>query len=179
MRDFNEIWTERLYLRKLEMRDKYLFFNYRSMPDVYKFQSWKPDNIGEIEGIIYNNSMLYPNTINTWLQIAICQHDGTMIGDIGIHFVDYHQIELGYSLSPFSHGQGYASEAVRALINYAFSVWNKHRITASVDPENHRSIRLLRGLGFRQEAHFKKSLLLNENWCDDCVFAVLREEWNY
>ncbi len=171
------IQTDRLLIRTIELTDKEDFFHYRSMPQVYKYQSWKPKQIGEVEEFIRRNAGVAPNTVNAWLQLAICLKEGRMIGDIGIHFIDDHQIEIGYTLSPDHQGKGYAIEAVKAVINSIFLEWNKHRITASVDPENTPSIILLEKLGFRKEAHFFKSFLMEDQWCDDVVYAMLEEEW--
>ena len=171
------IQTDRLLIRAIEMKDKEDFFHYRSMPQVYKYQTWKPRQIREIEEFIRKNAGVCPNTVNAWLQLAICLKEGRMIGDIGIHFTEDHQIEIGYTLSPEHQGNGYAFEAVKVVINYAFLEWKKHRITASVDPENTQSIKLLEKLGFRKEAHFVKSFLMDGQWCDDYVYAMLEEDW--
>ena len=178
MNKFNFIETDRLIIRTLKMKDKNEFFQYRSLPEVYQYQGWRPKDIEEIEEFINKNVSICPNTKNTWLQLAVCLKEGKLIGDIGIHFIDdNYQIEIGYTLSPEYQGNGYAVEAVKAVINYAFTVFKKHRITASVDPDNIKSIKLLQKIGFRKEAHFIKSFRLGNKWYDDCVYAMLAEEW--
>lgn len=178
MNKFNFIETDRLIIRTLKMKDKNEFFQYRSLPEVYQYQGWRPKDIEEIEEFINKNVSICPNTKNTWLQLAVCLKEGKLIGDIGIHFIDDdYQIEIGYTLSPEYQGNGYAVEAVKAVINYAFTVFKKHRITASVDPDNIKSIKLLQKIGFRKEAHFIKSFRLGNKWYDDCVYAMLAEEW--
>ena len=109
--------------------------------------------------------------------MAVCLRDGTLIGDIGLHFLAPFQLELGYSLDPAYQGNGYATEAVRAILVSAFGAWDIHRMTASVDPENMPSVRLLERLGFRKEAHFIASFRVNGEWRDDCIYAMLRAEW--
>ncbi len=177
MSNFNNIETDRLLIRKPELKDKEDFFQYRSMPEVYQYQSWKPTDISEIENFINRNSAVCLNMTDKWLQVAVCLKEGPMIGDIGIHFIDEYQIEIGYTLSPEYQGKGYAFEAVTAIIHCAFSEWNKHRVMASVDPANIHSIQLLERLGFRKEGHFVKSYRMNDSWYDDCVYAMLEEEW--
>lgn len=177
MDNINNIRTERLLIRIVEMKDKEDFFQYRSLPEIYKYQCWKPKSIKDIEDFINKNAAVYPNTPNTWLQLAVCLKEGKMIGDIGIHFMDDCQIEIGYTLSPEYQGNGYAFEAVKAVINYAFSELQKHRITASVDPDNIQSIKLLERIGFRKEAHFLRSFHMDDQWYDDCIYAMLEDEW--
>lgn len=172
-----EIKTQRLLIRILDMKDKESFFKYRSLPEIYRFQSWKPKTINEIEEFIMKNIAIIPNEVDSWLQLAICLHNGQMIGDIGVHFLDDYQIEIGYTLSPEYQGRGYAVEAVRGIVNYVFITLRKHRITASVDPDNHASIRLLEKIGFRKEAHFIKSFHMDDRWFDDCIYSILEDEW--
>ncbi len=169
--------TNRLTIRTLLPADSEALFRYRAMPEVYQFQSWHPKTIDEVKAFLLENERVVPHTPDTWLQLAICLKNGMLIGDIGVHFIDADQIEIGYTLSPDQQGNGYATEAVKEFIRFAFSDWNKHRITASVDPKNWKSIRLLERLGFRKEAHFLLSIRINDNWVDDCVYALLKEEW--
>ena len=178
MEMFIVINTDRLLIRLLEMQDMDDFFAYRSMPEVYQYQGWKPTVNAQAEDFIIKNVSICLNTPNTWLQLAICLKDGTLIGDIGIHFMeDDFQAEIGYTLSLAYQGNGYAFEAVKAVLDYLFTSLLKHRVTASVDPENMKSIMLLERIGFRKEAHFRKSYHTEDKWLDDCIYAMLKEEW--
>jgi RimJ/RimL family protein N-acetyltransferase len=177
MSPFEIINTDRLSIKTLGLQDKEIFLAYRGNPTVYQFQSWNPPSLQEVENFIHQNLKVIPNTPNTWLQLGIYLQNGPLIGDIGIHFLEDAQVEIGYTLAPEHQGQGYAFEAVKAIIDYLFSTLKKHRITASVDPENQKSINLLKKLGFRQEGYFKKSILIRGEWCDDVIYALLNEEW--
>lgn len=179
MNTFTPITTERLLLRKLEITDSEDFFAYRSLLEVCEFQSFMPKSISEAGGFI-RKIPTEANIPNTWFQLAIVnKNEDRLIGDIGIHFLeDNAQIEIGYTLAPSHQGQGYAIEAVTAVINYLFSDLKKHRITASVDPNNRSSIRLLEKLGMRKEGHFIKSYRMGDMWVDDCIYAILEEEWH-
>ncbi len=178
MKKWPEVKTERLVLRILELKDKEVFLAYRGNPAVVQFQTWDPPSLQEVERFIQQNLAVIPNTPNTWLQLGITLHNDQLIGDIGLHFLeDGAQMEIGYTLAPEHQGQGYAFEAVKAILGYLFGQLEKHRITASVDPENVRSRRLLEKLGFRQEGFFIQSILIRGEWCDDVVYAMLAEEW--
>lgn len=98
-----------------------------------------------------------------------------------MHFLDdeKYQVEIGFTLDKNEQGKGFASEAVKETINFLFNDLNKRRIIASIDPRNGKSIALVERLGFRKEAHFKESLLINGEWVDDVVYAVLKDEWRY
>ena len=171
------IKTERLLIRPLVRADAQEFFAYRSLPEVGLFQSWQPAKMNEVQAFLTENESASLDTLDAWYQLAICLPDGLLIGDIGIHTLEHSQMEIGYTLSPMFQGMGYATEAVREIVREAFTVWNKHRITASVDPDNHASVRLLERLGFRKEAHHCKSYWMRDRWADDCIYAMLWEEY--
>lgn len=178
MNEFTSLHTERLLIRKMEIADQEALFRYRSLPEVYLYQSWRPSHVDDATAFITRNAGAAMQTPGSWQQFAVCLHDGRLIGDIGIHFLeDPAQAEVGYTLSPDYQGKGYAFEALKAMIDYIFQSLKMHRITESVDPDNKRSIRLLDKIGFRKEAHFVKSYWNDGKWSDDCIFAVLREEW--
>lgn len=172
------IKTKRLTIRLLDMKDKESFYGYRSLNQVYKYQSWKPKNVEDARVFIENIRLNKPNIANTWQQYAISLDSDELIGDIGIHYIDNdYQIEIAYTLSPKYQGKGYATEALKAVIDYMFTKEKKHRISASVDPNNLKSIRLLERMSFRKEGHFLKSYRANNQWHDDCIYAILENEW--
>lgn len=80
-------------------------------------------------------------------------------------------------MDPAFQGRGLATEAVVGLLDCLFVRLGKHRVVASVDPRNLASVRLLKRLGMREEAHFRESLLFKGDWVDDAVFAILASEW--
>lgn len=112
--------------------------------------------------------------------MIIEQESDTLIGDIGVHFMDSEnkQVEVGCTLNKDYQGKGYATESLRTIIDYLIQTLNKHRIITSIDPANSDSIRLVERLGFRKEAHFVESLFFHGKWVDDIVYAILEKEWN-
>jgi RimJ/RimL family protein N-acetyltransferase len=179
LKDINII-TERLVLRGLILSDAAALLKYRSKREIYKFQNWKPHTLRDAEIFISEKIAKEPNIPDTWYQLGvILKETEELIGDIGIHFIDLEgkQAEIGYTLNPEYQGIGYASEAIKGVLAYLFNDLKKHRITASVDPINKKSIALLERIGMRKEAHFKKSIWFNEKWEDDIVYAILEEEW--
>jgi len=174
------ISTERLVLRGIIISDAESIFKYRSNPQIYKFQGWKPQKLEDVKQFICEKVAKIPNTPDTWYQLVILIKDtNELVGDIGIHFIDLDnlQVEIGFTLSLEYQCKGYATEAIVGVIDYLFSNFKKHRITASVDPRNTKSIALLERIQMRKEAHFKKSFWFNNKWEDDIIYAILKEEW--
>lgn len=173
-----ELKTERLRMRRICENDAEAVFKYRSDAITNKYQGWIPKNINDVHDFIKRVASDV-NIPGTWFQLVIIiSETNEVVGDIGMHFLDNQQAEIGYTLAKSYHGKGYATEGVKKAIDFLFNELDKHRITASIDPDNHGSINLLKRLGFRKEAHFKESLLIKGTWVDDVVYAILKKEWN-
>lgn len=116
--------------------------------------------------------------MDSWFQVVLSHKEtGQIIGDLGIHFVGSHQVELGCTLCKEAQQKGMAKESIESIAYYLFESLSKHRIYVSIDPRNKRAISLIESLGWRKEAHHKKSYLHKGEWTDDVIYAVLREEW--
>jgi RimJ/RimL family protein N-acetyltransferase len=97
--------------------------------------------------------------------------------DGGRRSVEHRQVEVGYVFHPDSGGQGYATEATRALVDLAFDDLDAHRVFARTDARNTASAALLRRLGMRQAAHFREVEIFKGDWGGELVFAILDREW--
>ena len=90
---------------------------------------------------------------------AVClKETGELIGRCGLHvmfIVDDGEYELGYMVSKPYEGQGYASEAVRAILEYAREDLEAPRVVVKIHKENERSIQFAQHLGFQV---FRKKL---------------------
>ena len=173
--------TARTLLRSIEAADNQQVFDYRSDAEANKFQGWVPSSLEEVNAFIAKNPKEF-NQSGTWFQLVIIEKlNHEIIGDIGVHFIDNgsdnFQCELGCTLNKKRYGKGFATETMRATIDYLFNELDKHRIIASVDPQNTSSIKLIERLGFRKEAHFIESLLIDGKWVDDIVYGLLKSEW--
>lgn len=179
MNNPKQLLTDRLILRPVRIEDSKSIYRYRSNSLVNQYQGWIPKTIDDVHDFIKTKVSSEIDIPNTWFQLVIIKTgNNELIGDIGIHFLgsDNFQVEVGCTLDQNYHGKGYATEALKAIMNFLFNSLNKHRIIASIDPRNTRSIELFERLGFRIEAHFKKSILINNEWVDDLIYAILKEE---
>ena len=104
----------------------------------------------------------------------IVEHEGRVIGKAGF----YRFPDVGYLFDPETWGQGFASEAVGAVVARAFTAHGLPRITADVDPRNTASMRLLKRLGFAETHRQVRTWLVGEEWCDSVYFALTREDWD-
>ena len=170
------ILTKRIYLAPLQLKDAASLFEYRSKPEVYRYQSWLPKNLYDAERFIFEFST-NPVTIGQWFQYGIFLNpEHTLIGDCGFCLLESKKAEIGYTISPDYQRLGYGTEAARALLKYIFDQFAVNEIKASTDPRNESSIALLTKLGFQQTDVFPKSVEIRGEWQDDVVFVKYLEE---
>lgn len=171
--------TERLLLRPIQPPDAGAVFLYRSNKQVNRYQSFIPESVDEVDHFIAHKVSHEINVPGTWMQWVVLKKDNDeLIGDIGIHFHahDPLQAEIGYTFHHLYHGQGYATEALKKITDFLFDELDKGRISASVDPRNLPSVKLMERLGFRQQTHLKESYYMHGVWQDELIFARLKED---
>lgn len=100
----------------------------------------------------------------------VVEHDGRVIGKAGC----YRLPEIGYILHPDVWGQGFAVEALGAIIPHIFARHPVEALRADVDPRNPASIRLLERLGFVPDGSSKKTWLIAGEYCDSLYFRLPR-----
>ena len=84
---------------------------------------------------------------------------------------------LGYGLGVDFIGKGYASNAVRVILRFAFHDLKLHRLEANIQPHNLPSIALVKQLGFSKEGYSPKYLKVSGKWCDHERWAITKENW--
>jgi ribosomal-protein-alanine N-acetyltransferase len=85
---------------------------------------------------------------------------------------------LGYWIGAAHARRGYVTEALWAVLEYAFQRLGLHRVEAACLPGNEASRRLLLGSGFQEEGYAREYLRINGSWQDHQLFAILRGEFS-
>ncbi len=112
-----------------------------------------------------------------WLAITL-RTDGRQIGGVGLRVDDQHSnAELGYWLGVPYWGQGYATEAARAMMRYGFEQLGLHRIYASHFEGNTPSGRILQKLGMQHEGCQRGHIRKWDRFLDSELYGILRDEW--
>ena len=84
---------------------------------------------------------------------------------------------LGYYGFRGQVGQGLMREGLALALDVAFGPLSLHRVEANVQPDNVRSIALVRALAFTEEGYSRRYLRIGERWRDHLRFAMLAEDW--
>jgi RimJ/RimL family protein N-acetyltransferase len=177
-----EIRTDRLFLRSFRDADIDRLADWQSRPEVSRFLYWEPRSRGEAEAALARRmTETHLEGDDDCLALAVERRDdGLLLGDasIWVRSALHRQVEIGYVFHPDAGGQGYATEAARALLEFAFCELDAHRVFARTDARNTPSADLLRRLNMRQEAHFREAEIFKGVWGDELVFAILADEWS-
>ncbi|WP_371404825.1 GNAT family N-acetyltransferase [Kribbella sp. NBC_00662] len=169
--------TERLTLRRFTPTDAERFAAYRSDPVVARYQGWEaPVALDEAQETVERFAAGDPEAPG-WFQYAV-DMDGVLIGDLGLNLHEnLMQAELGFTLATQYQGKGYASEAVRGLLEHLFVERELHRVSAEADARNTASSRLLERVGFTREGLRLSNTWFKGEWTDDLLFGYLRDDY--
>lgn len=105
--------------------------------------------------------------------------DGALLGGVTLTNVRRgvaQSASLGYWIGAPYARQGYMSEALTAVLDFAFRRLGLHRVEAACLPSNAASRGLLAKIGFREEGYAREYLRINGMWQDHVLFAVLRHD---
>ena len=172
--------TPRLTLRRLQRGDEGSLVAYRSLPEVARLQSWEDFSWEDATRLVAEQCDRQPGVPGTWLQLAVVDRSTQkLIGDVGLHFGanEAQQTELGVTFAPNWQKQGFATEALRCVLDFLFIVMEQHRVFAVMGAENLAAASLFGRLGFRQEGHFIEHRWFKGGWDSELLFAMLRREW--
>jgi ribosomal-protein-alanine N-acetyltransferase len=110
---------------------------------------------------------------------ALCfPTDQRLIGTIGYWRMipAHYRAEIGYVLHPQHQGKGLMTEAMKAVIHYAFEVMQLHSIEANINPLNIASKQVLLKNGFVQEAYFRENFYFNGVFLDSMIFSRINNK---
>ena len=110
---------------------------------------------------------------------VVLRAEGTFIGVCFLEMKakEPQQGNLGYLLGRNYWGQGYATEAARAVLDFGFRKLDLHRIYATCRPANVASSRVMEKLGMRREGHLRQHRHIKGAWQDSYLYAILDHEW--
>jgi len=173
---FPELLTERLRLRFLDMEDAVGYFEIRSNDQVMEYLARpKAETIEDAAAVIKRvHDSIQKNTGICW---ALClKEDPKIIGTIGFYRTqpEHYRTEIGYELHPDFWKKGIMSEAMRAVLDYAFHKMNFHSVEANIDPINKKSRDILVRNHFLKEAHFRENYFFEGRFTDSAIYSLLK-----
>lgn len=173
--------TQRLLLREFHVDDLVPLLSFHGDADAVRYVPYPPRDRPTMRSVLErkmtNTSLARDGDL---LELAVVRvQDQALIGDVllALRSIEHQTVEVGYIFSPARSRQGYATEAVRRLLDLAFTEFDARRVVARVDARNTASRALLARLGLRQEAHLIENEWFKGELTSEVDYAVLAREW--
>ena len=176
----DEIETERLIVRSVWAGDgpELMAAIQDSLPGLKAWMPWATSvpTVEEAEINVRRARIRYLERSD--LRVGLFLKDGgRMVGSSGLLRMDWQagRFEIGYWVRASDAGQGYITEAVRALMTCAFDVLNARRLEIHCDEQNTRSRKVAERVGFMLEARLQDhSLAPSGELRNTLIYARLR-----
>ncbi|WP_137287532.1 GNAT family N-acetyltransferase [Halorussus salinisoli] len=168
--------SDRVDLRITEREDVEFLQRARTDPELRTPLTFTEPQTREQVEEFYENTISSDNGDANFLLCVDGREDP--LGEVDLFRVESDHAEIAYWLLPEGRGEGYATEAVSLLLDYAFETRGLRRVFARVVDFNERSRGLLKRLGFTEEGRLRDHEYLDGEYRDVLIYGLLREEWN-
>jgi ribosomal-protein-alanine N-acetyltransferase len=172
------IRTGRLLLRDFVAADFDAIHAYSSDPEVTRFMFFGPRD--EAASQDYLHEMLESQAQEprlVWELAIVRRSDNRLIGACDLTLEDEREGDLGYILARHAWGQGYGTEAARAMVDAGFRQLGLERVFATCDVDNAASAHVLEKVGLRHEALLKNHKQAKGRWWDSYLYGIVRSDW--
>lgn len=172
------IQTDRLLLRKFTLSDAdAVYHSWTSDEKVTPYVSWNVHkNVEETKGVIQHWVDEYENGSYNW--VVELAETGELIGSISVISISkkHKNCEIGYCYGSKYWNQGYATEALKAVVDYMLNVCEMHVVEAKHYSLNPASGRVMEKAGMVKEAVLKERRYdaATDTYCDLICYCKMR-----
>ncbi|MGI2260105.1 GNAT family N-acetyltransferase [Shewanella sp. GXUN23E] len=171
------LYTDRLIIRPIEPRDWPAFRELHLDAEVNRFVR---EVQSEAEIIAKFQGRLQPwyYASGDWLTLVVETLDGEFVGFTGFYCQDAFskRVEVGYMMSPLQQGKGYASESLRAVVDWACLRFEVHKFVGCCATQNQASVKVMQKCGFTQEGLMRSHYRIGDIWVDEYVMGLVASE---
>lgn len=170
---------EKISLRSLKKEDLHgPYFDWLNDQDVTRFmESGKFPNSEENMMNFYNNIV---NSRDNILLAIVTNHENKHIGNIKLGSINWihRRAEIGIMIGDKTEqGKGYAAEAIKLLLDHAFSKLNLRKIILGVISENTAAVKLYQKIGFKTEGTAREEMYYDGKYHDMIYMGILKCEY--
>ncbi|MBO2465123.1 GNAT family N-acetyltransferase [Actinomadura violacea] len=171
-----ELSTPRLWLREFGASDHAAVHAFAGDPEVTRYTDWGPNSPSDTTTFLAEVTQDATSTPRHRFALAVVdRRHNALIGSIELRVTStfHRRAEIGYVLHRAWWGNGYGSEAATALLRFGFDELGLHKISATCDPGNAASARVLTKIGMQREGRLRDHLHIRGRWQDRLLFAAL------
>lgn len=172
--------TKRLILRKMEMNDATRMFDYlcsdhRVMDNLIKGPH---KTISETINRVTEITKQYESVKFCYWGIVL-KESGELVGTIDLYNIDEdtENCEVGYDLGFNWWNQGYGTEALYAVVEFAFRIMNIHKISATHGIDNPASGKIMSKVGMEREGIIRHMTRKNNKYKDCAIYGILQQDY--
>lgn len=175
-----KIVTERIQLRLIDVSDLESIHKLHSLPETDKYNALGiPKNSEVTKSII--EPWILENQLNEIINYTFAidnKSNGKFMGLFGLKLGNkkYKRAEVWFKIHSESWNQGYATEALKAIINFGFETLKLHRIEAGCAVDNIGSFKVLEKAGMIREGRLRQVLPLKSGWSDNFEYSILETD---
>ena len=176
------ITTERLLLREFAQDDWRAVLDYQRDPRYLRYYPWHDRTEADVRAFVQMFLDWQVGSPRRRFQLAITRRsDNRLIGNCGIRCYqdDPSEAELGYELNPDHWGQGFATEAAGAMVEFALRQLGLQRLTSWCIADNTASGRVLERLGFRMQRRVHGAEYFKGSSWDTLHYLLTAGEWQH
>ncbi len=177
--DWPTLETDRLILRRFRLADMQDVFEYASDPEVTRFVVFETHK-SPADSREFIERVLSRGLDSGILTFAIeLKFTGKVIGNCSIWVSDERsaRAEVGYAINPSYRGQGFAPEALQAVVDLGFGTLGLNRISGLAMLDNPASMRVMEKAGMRCEGTLREYMLIKGMFYDLQVCAIVKQDW--
>lgn len=172
---FPRLETQRLVLREIIDRDAEALFRVCSDQEWLRLWGFPVHRtVDDTRAVIAQLKQAYND--RTHLRWGIClRGSDEVIGSVGFYrFVRQHfRAETTYEQARSVSGNGYMTEALRAIVQYGFEHLELHSIEAGIDPDHPASIKVAERVGFQREGYLHENYYFQGRFYDTVLYTIL------
>jgi len=163
------------------MDDYPVVYSWFNNPENMKYRTDEPKTEAEVNDYI-NGSIknAEAKSCSNYEFAAQLKGENKLIGSATLINVPTNP-EIGWMVHRDYWKNGYGTEIGKTLLRFCFQYLNLRRVIAACNARNIGSYKIMERIGMRREGHFVKAQsgnsVLNYEWCDQYLYAMLQEEW--
>ena len=164
------IGTKQLILRNWQESDAAALYQ------ICRDETHRKSGVASFESIQDAEEAIRSWTKRDQFKAILHRESGELIGFICLGDMNRYEgyVDLEYAITADYRNRGFATEAVKCMVDYGFSELNRAVIAAWVRSHNTESVRVLEKCGFTLEGRLRKHA---RDQSDTLCYSILREEW--
>jgi RimJ/RimL family protein N-acetyltransferase len=174
-----ELTTPRLILREFRESDFDALWDYQSNPETHRYEKGVPSQEA-VRQFLWDAEFNTKEQPRTHFRFAVTvRPEDRVVGHIKFtsHWEEINEWEIGWDIHPNLWGEGYATEAARDVLKFAFGELHVHRVVAFCNAHNAASVRVMQKIGMVQDGLLRGTRWWNGDWCDEYVYGILDRDW--